>query len=185
MLGFVVWFGLSLLLGSIIEWIIHKYFMHTTLWLPVAVERHAVKHHSERRAPGKFTAAEDELQEYHLFETSAMPLVWMLHFPIFGLVYLGWGPWASFGCALGTAAYVLSYELLHWYIHCPDKFWFKNAAWFRFLSEHHRRHHHRSRINYNVVLPLADLLFGTMSFETVRPEPQGSQASERSKSPTA
>ncbi|MCE7872937.1 hypothetical protein DYH09_21505 [bacterium CPR1] len=172
MLGFFAWFTFSLLLASFLEWFIHKYFMHTTLWLPVAVERHAVKHHAERRAPGKFIAAEDELEEYHLFETSAMPMVWMLHFPVFGLVYLGWGPWASFGCALGTALYMVAYEMLHWSIHCPDKFWFRNSAWFRFLSEHHRRHHHRSRINYNVVLPLADLVLGTLSFEPVQPEPE-------------
>ncbi|MEW6281466.1 MAG: sterol desaturase family protein [Candidatus Eremiobacterota bacterium] len=181
-LEFLIWFCASLLLGSFLEWCIHRYFMHTTRILPVAVERHGIKHHAERRAPGKFLAKADELKEYHLFETSAMPLVWLAHFPLFGLVYLAFGPWASTGMAAGMAAYMLAYEMLHWYIHCPDRFWFRNTAWFRFLSEHHRRHHHKARINYNVVCPLADLVLGTFSLEPVVPEPEQLPPSARASS---
>jgi hypothetical protein len=173
MLSFTVWFVLALALSSIIEWIVHKEFMHSIRFLRTPHQRHAVMHHSQRRAPGKFFAKAEELKEYHLFETSFMPVLWMLHFPLYATVYYFFGWWASVGIAAGTAAYTMSYEILHWSIHCPDNFWFKNTRWFAFLVENHRRHHNKSNINYNVVLPLADLLLGTLNrSHSVRPEPE-------------
>lgn len=169
---FVFSFLCAIVLGSIIEWIVHKEFMHSLRFMRTPHERHAVQHHSMRRAPGKFFAKADELMEYHLFETSFMPILWMLHAPLFFSIYLMFGQWASLGVAAGTAAYVFAYEIIHWSVHCPENFWFRNTGWFHFLIEHHRRHHNRSDINYNVVLPLADLLFGTLSYREVRPEPE-------------
>lgn len=166
----------SLVLGSIIEWIVHKHFMHSIRFARTPHDRHAIMHHSERRAPGKFFAKAEELKEYHLFETSFMPILWLLHMPLFGLIYLAAGAWAASGVAAGTLFYVLGYEVLHWSIHCPDTFPLRNHRWFLFLTEHHRRHHNRSDINYNVVLPLADWMFGTLSFRDLRPEPE--QAAE-------
>jgi hypothetical protein len=165
-------FGMAIVLSSVIEWVVHKHFMHSVKFMRTPHDKHAVMHHSERRAPGKFFAKEDELKEYHLFETSFMPVLWMLHAPVFYAFYLLLGSWGSFGVAAGTAVYVLSYELLHWSIHCPDEFPFRKHRWFLFLIEHHRRHHNRSDINYNVVFPLADWMFGTLSFRDVRPEPE-------------
>ena len=169
---FLIAFVLAILLGSIIEWIVHKHFMHSIRFMRTPHDRHAVMHHSERRAPGKFFAKEDELKEYHLFETSFMPILWVLHFPLFYAVYVALGLEAGLAVAAGTAAYVLAYETLHWHVHCPDNFRFRDSAWFRFLIEHHRRHHNRSNINYNVVFPIADWMFGTLSFRDVRPEPE-------------
>ena len=169
---FLFSFTLSIALGSLIEWVVHKHFMHSIRFMRPPHDRHAVMHHSERRAPGKFFAKEEELKEYHLFETSFMPVLWMLHFPFFYSVYKVFGLSASLGVAAGTAAYVGAYEMLHWSIHCPDDFPFRNHRWFRFLIEHHRRHHNRSNINYNVVFPLADWCFGTLSYRDVKPEPE-------------
>lgn len=162
----------AIVLGSIIEWIVHKEFMHSVKFMTRPHRKHAIEHHSQRRAPGKFFAKEDELLEYHLFETSFMPILWVLHTPLFATVYYFFGPFASLGVAAGTATYVFAYEILHWYIHCPDNFPFKNSALFKFLIEHHRRHHNRSDINYNVVCPIADWMFGTLSYRDVRPEPE-------------
>jgi hypothetical protein len=163
---FAIW------LGSVIEWIVHKHFMHSIRFMRTPHDRHAVLHHSERRAPGKFFAKEDELRDYHLFETSFMPILWILHAPLFYAIYLLFGSWASLGVAGGTAFYVMAYEILHWHIHCPDQFRFRHHRWFRFLIEHHRRHHNRSNINYNVVLPVADWMFGTLSYRDLTPEPE-------------
>ena len=171
-LTFLTAFSCAIALGSVIEWIVHKHFMHSIRFMRTPHDRHAVLHHSERRAPGKFFAKEEELREYHLFETSFMPILWLLHTPLFYAVYWAMGSWACLGVAAGTAAYVGAYEMLHWSIHCPDEFPFRKQRWFLFLIEHHRRHHHRSNINYNVVLPLADWIFGTLSFREVKPEPE-------------
>lgn len=170
MLEFALAFALTMLYGSVLEWIIHRHIMHSPRF-SLPYRRHTVEHHSQRKAPGRYCARPEEEAAYHLFETSYMPVVWILNAPFYGLLYLAGGRGAFLGGLVGAAFYILAYEVLHWYMHCPHRCPFKGHGWFRFLSEHHRRHHKRSRINYNVVCPLADLLFGTFSSETIPPEP--------------
>lgn len=159
--AFLIAFLLSFCLGSVIEWYVHKELMHSVQFMKTPHQRHAVEHHAERKAPGKYYAKADELKEYHLFETSFMPLLWILHAPLFFVTYYFFGLAASLGVAAGTGAYVIGYETLHWYMHCPDEFVFRNHRWFQYLSEHHRLHHNKASINYNVVFPLGDWLMGT------------------------
>lgn len=177
MVVFVIFFLLAIVSGSVIEWVVHKYVMHSIkwayfTWMRTPHDRHAVMHHAQRRAPGKFYAKEEELKEYHLFETSFMPILWVLHLPCIYPIYLAFGFTAYIGMAAGTAAYVGAYEILHWSVHCPDNFPFRTHRWFLFLTEHHRRHHKKNTINYNVVLPLADLVFGTYEALILMPEPE-------------
>lgn len=169
---FCVFFVYAIALSSILEWFVHKHFMHSTRFMRTPHQRHAITHHAERRAPGRFFAPQGELMEYHVFETSFMPLLWFAFTPFFGMIYYLFGPWASSGVAAAIACYIATYEIFHWSIHCPDKFLFRTSRWFLFLTEHHRRHHHRSNVNYNVVLPLADWLFNTLSHRELPPEPQ-------------
>jgi hypothetical protein len=52
---------------------------------------------------------------------------------------------------------------VHDAIHYPREFpWLQRQGWFRFLDEHHYIHHVDTSVNVNFLLPLADLLFGTM-----------------------
>ncbi len=173
LLYFLAAFLFAVCLGSVIEWIVHKELMHSIKFMKTPHQRHAVEHHAERRAPGKYYAKSDELKEYHLFETSFMPLLWILHLPLFLFVYWMFGAAASMGVAAGTAFYVFGYETLHWYMHCPDDFIFRDHRWFQFMSEHHRLHHNKSDINYNVVIPLGDLLLGTfVTSHAIKREPE-------------
>lgn len=160
--------------GSILEWIIHKHLMHDPRF-KLPFRRHTLEHHAHRRAPGHYHAECEEEKQYHLFETSYMPVVLLLNLPYYGLFYWTLGQWGAAGAVLGSALYLCTYEILHWAMHVRNGFPFRNHAWFRFLSEHHRRHHRRARINYNVVCPLADLLFGTFSYEKIPPEPEESR----------
>lgn len=158
---FIIFFIAAFCLGSMIEWFLHKELMHSVKYMKTPYIRHAVEHHAERIAPGKYYAKEDEIKEYHLIETSFMPVVWLLHAPFFYSVYHLFGLAASCGVMAGTGLYVLLYESLHWYMHCPDKFPFRDTRWFGYLNELHRVHHHKASVNFNVVCPLGDLLFGT------------------------
>jgi len=62
--------------------------------------------------------------------------------------------------ALGS--YYFLYEYLHFCMHVPRMRWFETSAWFSWLDAHHHQHHQRHFNNLNVVLPLADFLFGTL-----------------------
>jgi sterol desaturase/sphingolipid hydroxylase (fatty acid hydroxylase superfamily) len=47
-------------------------------------------------------------------------------------------------------------------MHVPKARRFERSAWFRWLDSHHHMHHKRHFSNLNVVLPLADAIFGTL-----------------------
>lgn len=50
-------------------------------------------------------------------------------------------------------------------IHCPGHSPLERARWFRWLDRHHYIHHVDTRANVNFLLPLGDLLLGTLRRE--------------------
>lgn len=71
----------------------------------------------------------------------------------------------AFLAGLFAALVVVSdlFVRVHDAIHYPREFpWLQRQGWFRFLDEHHYIHHVDTSVNVNFLLPLADLLFGTM-----------------------
>ena len=166
LLGFV---GM-LIYASFLEWFVHKYGMHTDKISKWAFSRHAIQHHSARRSMKTFYIPPEENAAYNITESSAVPLLWIVHLPLYFLVGTLGGIPAGVGAAAGGAAYILAYELLHFYIHAPKGYWFQRTRLFRFYCEYHRVHHHKARRNYNIVMPLADLVLGTLSLEDIGAE---------------
>ena len=179
LLGFV---GV-LLYCSFLEWFVHKYGMHTDKISKWAFSRHAIQHHTARRSLKRFYIPPEEKAAYDLTGSSAVPLLWIVHLPMYFLV--GWygGVAAGVGVAVGAAVYILAYEFLHFYIHAPKGHWFQRTRLFRFYCEYHRVHHHRARRNYNIVLPLADLVMGTLSLEEIGAEPSAPACVRRDTGP--
>jgi sterol desaturase/sphingolipid hydroxylase (fatty acid hydroxylase superfamily) len=66
------------------------------------------------------------------------------------------------GAALAFTSYYSVYEYLHWCMHLPRKRPVERSGIFFRLNGHHLLHHRYMHKNFNVVLPLADLLFGTL-----------------------
>jgi hypothetical protein len=163
----------SLIYGSFLEWFVHKVVMHSTSISKLAFERHAVEHHGTRRALKTFYIPPgDEAAHYHIGESSVIPLLWLAHLPLY------WASWRlshSLGVGIGAAAggllYLMGYEFIHFFIHAPKNYWFQRTRLFRFYCEYHRVHHHKARLNYNIVIPLADFVLRTQSFEPLRVEP--------------
>ena len=60
------------------------------------------------------------------------------------------------------AAYYCAYEYLHWCMHLPRKRLVERSGIFFRLNGHHLLHHRYMNRNFNVVLPLADALLGTL-----------------------
>ncbi len=162
----------SLIYGSFLEWFIHRQAMHTPKISKLAFERHAIMHHTERRSLKSFyIPEEDPAQHYHLGESSFIPVLWAVHFPAYLLVWKLSNLWAGIGVAAGGLLYMLGYEIIHFYIHAPKGYRFQKTRLFRYYCEYHRVHHHKARLNYNIVIPLADLVLRTFSLEEIRPEP--------------
>lgn len=83
---------------------------------------------------------------------------------ILGPAWLATGH-VAFVAGLLTSLVVVSdlFVRVHDAIHYPREFpWLQRQGWFRFLDRHHYIHHVDTSVNVNFLLPLADLLFGTM-----------------------
>ena len=73
------------------------------------------------------------------------------------------GYWPMYiGATLAIGLYYATYEYLHWCMHLPKERRVEKAGIFYRLNGHHLLHHRYMHRNFNVVLPLADLILGTL-----------------------
>ncbi len=110
---------------------------------------------------------------YHLInekDKKTIPMAWWngpalvaissLPFVLASLVVGSWG--ILCGAVLTISAYYAAYEYMHWCMHLPKKRHVERSGIFFRLNGHHLLHHRYMNRNFNVVLPLADLFFGTL-----------------------
>ncbi len=138
MMTVLVAFATALLLGSLVEYLLHRYFLHSRLrhWV---VRRHKLHHKTYVR----YSVA----SEFFGFLPPAVPVIWVgfLHSVAGGV-----------GFAAGALAYVLAVALAHkWSHEAPHRlFWMDPAV-------HALHHDDRPRWNFGVVTPFWDRVFGT------------------------
>ena len=157
-------FALMVVYASFFEWTLHRYVMHRPLGkFRYPFESHTLVHHRVFRAD----------ETYHLVnakDAKTIPMAWWNGSV---LVALGTSPfvaaawwlhrWGLLGGALAACAgYYATYEYIHWCMHLPKKRNVERSGLFFRLNGHHLLHHRYMRKNFNVVLPLADLLLGTL-----------------------
>jgi hypothetical protein len=141
--------------------------MHQPLW-SYPFRSHALVHHGIfRSGPSYFLSADKDRKKIRFAWWNA-PLILGLHAPaVFWIQHL-----VQQNIFLGGMAalgfYYFLYEYLHFCMHVPKGRRLENTAWFRWLDEHHHMHHKRHFENLNVVLPLADLVLGTLVFPKER-----------------
>ena len=73
--------------------------------------------------------------------------------------------------AATLTAYYVGYESLHYFMHKPSLQFIERSRYFQFLKRHHRIHHVHMNRNLNVLLPLADLVLGTLVTKMPAPIP--------------
>lgn len=138
MVTVLVAFTTALLLGSLVEYLLHRFFLHSRLrhWV---VRRHKLHHKTYVR----YSVA----SEFLGFVPPAVPVVWV--------GFLHSVP-AGVGFAAGAVGYVLAVALAHkWSHEAPHRlFWMDPAV-------HALHHDDRPRWNFGVVTPLWDHVFGT------------------------
>jgi hypothetical protein len=83
-----------------------------------------------------------------------------LPFIIAAIASRKWGLVA--GASISCTLYYAAYEYMHWCMHLPKKRHVERSWIFYRLNGHHLLHHRYMHKNFNVVLPLADLLLGTL-----------------------
>jgi hypothetical protein len=167
-IDFWTWAGIGALLSvvwsSLFEWVLHRYVMHRKVpGLEYSFERHATVHHRVFKADNTYTLVREE-------DKRTVPMAWwngpalivvsQIPFVIGALVTGSFG--LLCGSLLAACAYYGAYEYLHWCMHVPGKRPVERSWIFFRLNGHHLLHHRYMNRNFNVVLPLADFLLGTL-----------------------
>jgi hypothetical protein len=157
LVGFVVFF----LYASFFEWTLHRFLMHTRVWA-YPFNAHAVLHHGLFRSGPSYLLPPGQNYKNIRFAWWNAPLIIGLHAP--ALLWIGWMIEADifYGGMAALCVYYFLYEYLHFCMHVPKGRWLERCAWFSWLDAHHHQHHERHFTNLNVVLPLADLILGTL-----------------------
>jgi hypothetical protein len=150
--------------ASIFEWLLHKFLMHRPIGpFDYPFKSHALVHHRIFKSD----------HTYHLInerDKVTIPMAWWngpalvaiasLPFLLTSLLAARWG--ILCGAALAIGCYYGAYEYMHWCMHLPRRRHVERSGIFFRLNGHHLLHHRYMNRNYNVVLPLADLCFGTL-----------------------
>jgi len=145
---------------SVCEWLLHRFVMHRSLFkFDYAYVAHTKVHHHIYKYDETYHAQEGD-------DGKKIPMAWWNGLVIAGLSSLPIG--LIFGWYGFCLNYVVSmcyygvYETIHWYMHLPRQRKVEYWDIFRKLNGHHLLHHRYMTKNFNVVLPFADALFGTL-----------------------
>ena len=166
--AFLFWTTIGFLLGVVVnsffEWTLHRYLMHRPLGKVVyPFERHTLTHHRVFKAD----------ETYHLIDERdkhTIPMAWwngpvliaLAQAPFLLASWLS-GQWGLVcGSTLLCTVYYAAYEYMHWCMHLPRRRNVERSGIFFRLNGHHLLHHRYMHKNFNVVLPLADLVLGTL-----------------------
>jgi hypothetical protein len=146
------------------EWHIHRNILHARTWpLETLFWRHTPEHHVIFVRDDMAMRSTREFRLVLIFVIS-LPLTAALWFLVSHNVALLW-----VACTMG---YTVAYEWLHLSYHVPESNPIARTALIRVLRRHHAMHHTpelMQRWNFNVTVPLADWLLGTIYREQAGP----------------
>jgi len=165
------------LFANFFEWTVHRFPMHRPMRPRIMYRNHALVHH------GAF--ADGDMAIRHPRE------LWLIMMPWYTIAMLlvGASPVAIVAAIVGglplagvfyvgALSYFLFYETLHALYHLPDHTLARAGigvhphGLFRRLQAHHTHHHELRRmahVNFNVTVPLADVVLGTRERPAPRP----------------
>ncbi|MFL5321414.1 MAG: sterol desaturase family protein [Myxococcaceae bacterium] len=169
-----VGFGVLLfILSNATEWRVHRDFLHKRQKLgAVLYDRHTPEHHMIFITDDMAIRSTREFRLV-LLPAFAIILIFVSLLPVMAMIWFGW-PFqlltnadqhnlaAIF--ALETMGYVVVYEWLHLSYHLPEESFVGRLRFVRWLKQTHAIHHDprlMQKWNFNVSLPLWDLLRGT------------------------
>jgi hypothetical protein len=160
-----------LLVANVVEYVMHRVFMHRPLWARALYRGHTLGHHRAFHHDSMEIATWREL-ELVMMPWYTIVLIFAGMAPLAGLVAWGVGPGAA-GLLLltGVVSFAL-FEGMHTLYHFPSRalarLGLDRNRLFGSLYRNHRHHHRLTRmrwVNFNISCPLADRVFGTFEDE--------------------
>ena len=160
----------TILITSVLEHVIHRNLMHVKAlpafvykrvpFLAWILDEHARLHHSvyykqfdlEPNPEGKHQNICIGFDQTIIMGMAMMPFI---------LLVACVSPVASVIFCIGGLTHNRTWNLVHTQMHMPKSVFWARTPFYRFLAYHHFMHHQSPRNHLNVVLPLADFIFGT------------------------
>ena len=157
--------------ASIFEWIYHRYWLHRP-WLPPQMfTAHTLVHHQLCKNEDTFQVHDEEQEEALTFQWWGGPILvslnmvpWVVAWGVIALMHVS-VPFVVpvvVSLAATFTLYYFAYEGLHSPHAPPTIGWIERSGPFQFIEHHHRLHHIYMGKNFNVVVPFADLMLGTL-----------------------
>ncbi len=151
--------------GNAVEWHAHRDLLHRRTWpLEVLYVRHTPQHHAI------YVSDDMHLREWRELRFVLLPaygVVGLVAFtsPVTAAFWLAGQPNVAALWVTTVVLYILTYEWLHLAYHMPAEGFVGRLSVTKWLRRHHQRHHHpplMQRWNFNVTLPLWDVVRGTV-----------------------
>jgi len=160
-----------LVLANLIEYAMHRLFMHRPLWPRAFYRGHTLGHHRAFHHDSMEIGAWPEL-ELVMMPWFSLAFFFVALAPVVAIVARTLGHGAAGLLLLTAVATFVLYEGMHALYHFPlpalRRLRVLDNRAFRFLYEHHRHHHRLPRMrwtNFNISMPLADRWFATLETE--------------------
>ena len=156
----------TFVIANFVEYAIHRWPMHRKYpGAKIMLDLHMIHHNYFYEDTYKIGRFED-------FAMIVFPPI-VLNILAFGLVpVLGGIGWWLFGkntallFFVTVMGYYLLMQLIHVLCHLDEKHWIVSLPGIHYLWVHHKIHHTKScmtKVNFNFIVPLADLVIGTSS----------------------
>lgn len=155
----------AFVLANIVEYLMHRFPMHRPKpGLRIMYERHTVTHHHFYTHEAM---AAESTRDFHMV---LFPPVLLFIFliaidgPFATAVYLLFGLNVAKIFVAVTVGYYFAYECFHTIYHLPESHWAPRMPGMRVLKRLHTSHHDLANMNFynfNITIPLGDVLFGT------------------------
>jgi len=155
---------LTLLVSFAFEWRVHKHVLHRKApLLGLIYRRHELMHHVIYTDEDMAMRSPRELWLI-LMPAYAIVLVFVMVAPFAAVLALLAGSNVAMLMLATSMGFFLTYEWLHMAYHQPPESFIGRLRAVRVLREQHRRHHDprlMKRWNFNVTVPVFDILLGT------------------------
>jgi hypothetical protein len=154
----------TLIYASLLEWAVHRFGYHDARVWKRATDAHHL-HHEVRYPKSRFIERGDQYHTSQPFWLEAAYVV--AHTPAFVAI-----AWLSVPAAIAAFVVLGGYAALAHYVHPATHLrtgrWYERTKTWKKIVSRHAKHHADQRVNFNVVLPLGDLLFGTYARKSER-----------------
>jgi hypothetical protein len=166
-------------LANVIEYVIHRWPMHRRYpYAGFMMDLHMLHHRY-------FFEENYRIDSFADFGLIVFPPI-VLNILAFGVCpgfflaawwLIGWNAALLFFATV--MGYYLAMQLIHVATHARDDHWVLDIPGIRYLWNHHQIHHSRrmmTKVNFNFIIPLTDLLVGTATQEPSSAETVGSRS---------